>query len=130
MAEQHSTVASLVSEAMDKKGLTIKDLAEKLDITAEHTRRIVRGLYTPNKVALKGICLVLDLPFDETYRIALSERIRKKYGVVADNLEVRPKGLEPIEKSWEFLTKAQQKDVVSMVTSWAANNKKVLHTTK
>lgn len=124
MAVKHTTVGGIIADAMQERGVGIRELAEQLELTYEHTRRIVRGEYTPNKFTLKPICDFLGLNFDEAWQTGLGERIRKKYGVVADSLTPKSKGLEPIEKVWEDLTKEQQHDAVGMITAWAKNNRK------
>jgi hypothetical protein len=57
-------------------------LAEELDATYEHVRKIVRGIGFPSKRMLKDICSALDLNFEEMNRLAVSDRIEKKYGSV------------------------------------------------
>lgn len=122
MAEIFTTIASMVDNAMQQKGLTIRDLSEELDLSSEHTRRIVRGEATPSKFVLKPLCNILGLDYAKAEQIATGERIRKKYGVAADSLSPRVEGIENVEKVWGKLSKSQQDDALAMMEGWAKNN--------
>lgn len=120
-----TVIGQMIADKMEEKGLSIKDLAVKLDITYEHVRRIVRGEGVPAKYSLRAICEILGISFREAERVATADKVRKKYG--ASYLEVQGKkpSLEPLERIWEALTNDQQKDIIVMAQGWVKRNKAV-----
>lgn len=121
--EHFASVAELVADAMEQRGLTIRDLAIKLGLTYEHIRRVVRGEAIPSKFILKPMCDELGIAFDEVDQIATGEKIRKKYGAIPVDLTPRDPDLSVIEKLWRQLSKGHRKDALSMMQTWAKSDR-------
>jgi ribosome-binding protein aMBF1 (putative translation factor) len=116
-------LGEMVTEAMNAQGVSIRSLAESLDITYEHARRISRGEAVPSKFILKAVCSLLELDYKELERLATQDKIRKKYGEVSLVLAGKDPTLEPIERAWPKLTDDQKKDAITMITAWAKRNR-------
>lgn len=122
--KQNTRVGEMISDAMAKKGWSIKDLSDALEITYEHVRRIVKGEGVPSKPMLKLICQNLDINFtDEVYKSLTADQIEKRYGKVPAELSGKNPELDPIERAWSSLTSDQKHDVIGMVQMWSRRNK-------
>ena len=111
-------LSKIISDRMDERGVTINQLAEKLDIVYEHTRRIVRGIVVPSKFVLKAICEELKLPYKELLDMAKEAKMMDEYGDVALKLAGKKPSMQPLERIWDDLTTEQQKDIISMAQGW------------
>ena len=121
--ESLSLIGEMVRAAMDEQGVSIKDLARKIDTTYEHTRRIVKGEGVPSKYVLKLICQELGIPYKEAERAATADRIKKRFGDIPLELSGKNPELEPIAHAWNHLSEDQKKDATSMIVTWAKRNK-------
>jgi transcriptional regulator with XRE-family HTH domain len=117
-------IGKLVSDRMEDRGLSIRDLAAKLDITYEHVRRITRGEGVPSKFVLKAVCEALGLNFKEAEKLATADRIQKKYGDVPLELAGKEPELEPLERVWSELSEEQKRNILSMAQAWARSNRR------
>jgi hypothetical protein len=122
--EEFTSVAEILSHAMKEQGVAIRDLAIKLGITYEHTRRVVGGDSIPTKWILKPICEELGLNFEALDKLATGEKIRKKYGVIPDDVLARDPSFVAVEKLWKQLNETQRHDMISMMQGLARGNRK------
>jgi len=121
--ETPTQLGSFLSSAMHERGLSIKDVAITLGITYEHIRRIVRGESVPSKLTLKAMCELVGADLSEAAKLATADRIRKKYGTVPIEIAGKKPSLEPMERVWDFLTKNQQQDLITMAQALAQRNR-------
>lgn len=121
-------LGKVISSALEESGMSINDLAMKLDITYEHARRIVSGSNAPGPYLLPLVCKVLSIDLGDARRIISSikqNRIKKKYGEpLAEPQPIRDTpqkktGMEPIARVWELLTPEQRQDVIAIAQSLA-----------
>ena len=123
LEQTNTRIGQLLVDTMNEQGLEIKDLAEKLDITYEHARRLVRGEGLPSRFVLKMICDGMGLNYKLAEKLATANKIEKKYGSVPMEIAGKKPTLEPIERVWDTLTLQQQEDATSMILGWAKRNK-------
>lgn len=121
--KEHESLSEWVDTAMQNQGLGIRDVAEKLDLTYEHVRRIVRGEAIPSRYILKPLCELLGLNYEDVETLAMAERIRKKYGAIQVDILPRNAAFEPVEKVWNKLNDKQRRDALTMMQGWAKNNR-------
>jgi transcriptional regulator with XRE-family HTH domain len=121
--EPKTLIAELISSKMEEQGKTMKDLAEKFDITYEHVRRIVRGEGIPSKYVLKLFAEELGIPYKELEKTAVHDKIKKKYGSIPAELAGRNPALEPIERVWPKLSVDQQATLIDMANSFSKRNR-------
>jgi len=69
---------------------SIKDLSDMMDMSYEHTRRLVNGDNLPSKIALKTLVSLLKLDKEEAEKVWLADNLRKKYGGIPAELAGRP----------------------------------------
>jgi transcriptional regulator with XRE-family HTH domain len=116
-------VGQFISNAMQQKGVSIRDLAEGIDVTYEHVRRIVKGAAVPSKFILKLIADNLKLNSKELDRYATADRITKKFGSIPVELSGKNPELTPVEHVWGELTEDQKSAAVNMLQGWARLNR-------
>src|SRR5262249_27230983 len=111
----------LVQEGMERCGFTIKDISDKVEITYEHARRIVRGEALPSKYVIKLIGEALGIEYDTLIKAALADRLRRKYGAAAVEQAASrlPSGLEELARLWDDLTEENRRDLTAMARAWA-----------
>jgi transcriptional regulator with XRE-family HTH domain len=122
-AFNNTLIGEMISDRMQKLGLSIRDVSGNVDMTYEHVRRIVRGEALPSRFVLKPMCEYLGLNYKEADKLANADRIRKKFGTIPLELAGKNPELEPIEKVWNKLTEQQKRDAISMIQGWARNNR-------
>lgn len=115
-------LSELLAQTMEEQGVSIRDLSERLGITYEHIRRLVRGEGVPSRFVLKMICDELKMDFHESEKLATADKIRKKYGTIPLELSGKKPGMESIERAWDKLTPTQQIDATTMIVGWAKRN--------
>jgi transcriptional regulator with XRE-family HTH domain len=116
-------LAELLTSKMEEQGMTMNELAEKLDVTYEHVRRIVRGEGIPSKYVLKLIAEVFKFKYHDLEKIAVSDKIKKKYGSIPAELAGKDPTLEPLEKLWFKLHEEQRAALIDMASSFARRNR-------
>jgi transcriptional regulator with XRE-family HTH domain len=115
----------MVSAKMEEMGISIKDLAYKVETTYEHIRRLVRGESVPSKHLLKPIAAVLGLEYRELSKVANADRIHKVYGDVPLELAGKDPSMYPLEQVWRFLTEEHQRDIIVMAQTFAKLDRQV-----
>jgi len=120
-----SQISDVISSAMESKGLSIRKLAEKLDVVYETVRGFVNGNTIPSRPMVKVLANVLDKDVDELERLAVSDRIRLKYGKIPMEIAGKNPELEPIERVWKLLSDEHKEDVIAMIQTYARRDKKV-----
>lgn len=111
-------LAEMIKEQMQDRGVTIIDLAKKLDLSYEHARRIVRGMI-PSRFVLKAICEELKLPYKQVLDLANADKITEKYGELPAVMAGKKPSMEPLERVWDDISEDQQKDIIAMAQGWA-----------
>jgi transcriptional regulator with XRE-family HTH domain len=109
----------VLREQMEAKNISIKDLADKIETTYEHTRSIIRGNVVPSKHMLPLFAKVLGLNIKELEKLAVADKIRRKYGKIPLELSGKNPELEPIERAWEKLSESHKQDIIAMVQTYA-----------
>lgn len=109
--------------AMDAKGVSAKELAERVRITYEHVRKLIRGDAYPSKALLTLICQTLDWDLDRATQLAHTDKIERKFGGVPALLAGKNPELRDIERHWEYLTTEQKETVTLLVAALADRNR-------
>src|SRR5579884_3289142 len=122
IVDSRAALGTRIDAAMQERGVSIRDLARKLEITYEHARRLARGEAVPSSYLLKAVCAYLKLPYEELQNIATSDRIRKKYGTLPLELTGKNPELDPIERAWPYLTDDQKKTLITLAQALVQQN--------
>lgn len=125
-SEPPTDLSEIIAKRMGELGITINELAQLVDISYEHARRIVNVGGVPARPVLRLISRELNLDFHELDKMAAAANITKKYGSIPLELSGKNPELEPIERAWQHLTDQQKQDAIAMVKGWAKRNKGLL----
>ncbi len=116
--------AQALAGRMNERDLSVRHLAERTGLTYEHIRKLVKGAAFPSKLALREICRVLDLAFEDMQPLVVADRIEKKYGGIPHALAGKHPELSLLARWWDLLT-AEQKDMFRIqIRSVAESNQK------
>ncbi len=101
-------LAQMLAERMNELDLTIRQVAERTGLTYEHIRKLVKGAASPSKLALHEICRALELDAEETEKLAVADRIERKYGGIPHALVGKHPELSLLAPWWDLLTEEQK----------------------
>jgi transcriptional regulator with XRE-family HTH domain len=113
-----------LTAALEKKGWTVMKLAEELDATYEHVRKIVRGLGFPSKRMLRDICGMLDLNFEQMNKLAIADRIEKRYGTIPTELAGKNPRFTKVERLLPNLTEDQFQILLAQLEGFDRSNRR------
>jgi transcriptional regulator with XRE-family HTH domain len=117
--------AVAVNNKLEQKGWSVLRLAQKLDATYEHVRKIAKGLTFPSKLFLKEICRVLGLDFDEMIKLVVADKIEKRYGDIPVELAGKTPRFTKIERLLPALTEEQFQTVVGILQDMDRRNRRL-----
>ena len=122
-SDKEQTLSQLIKGAMTALDLSLRDLAQRLDVTYEHTRKIVNGDQIPPPRLCKDIVRVLGLDPAHVETLAKAAKMRRTFGFVPDSMLIEDKELEALTRFWSTLTENRKRDVVAVARMWARGNK-------
>jgi hypothetical protein len=97
-------------------GISIRDVAQKVDVTYEQVRRIVNCGCKPSNTLLQLLCQLLDLDYPAMSKLMNEDIVEFKYGVT-------PAAPGPLAEIWDDLTPVQQEDLLLLAKSWVKRNR-------
>lgn len=109
--------------AMDAKGFSAKQLADRVKITYEHVRKLIRGDAYPSKSLLTVICQELGWDAERATELAHTDKIERKFGGVPAMLAGKNPELSDIERNWEYLNYDQRNTVKVLISALADRNR-------
>jgi|SRR6185437_548522 len=125
--------AYLLKYDLEKRGLPLKQFAEKAKITYEHARKLVRGEAFPSSALLKRIGDVLELGRERRHHFEVSisiDKIERKYfNVIPMLLRLDRAGAEfarELAPDWNDLTDEQQNFFRDQIRLAAESNRRRL----
>jgi len=121
--EPKGEFAQELVKLMNEHGLTIREVAEKADVTYESVRRLVHGIAFPSNMMLKTLCPIVGMEYNRAKQLATADKIVQKYGSVAHVLAGKNPELAEIERAWPTLEEGQKQDVIATVLAMARRNR-------
>jgi len=122
--EPHGRFGMLFASAVQKKGVSLRDLAAKLDFAYEHMRKLWLGHSAPSKLLLKALCRELDMNFEQAEKAATADRMERKYGKAAFGVLGRDPRLADIEDLLPQMTKPEWDMFVSQMRGFVQQKRK------
>lgn len=120
--EPEGRFARALVERMNQLDLTIRQLAERSGLTYEHIRKLAKGEAFPSRLALRQLCLLLRLEAGEMERLAVADRLEKKYGGIPHALAGKHPELSLLARWWDRLTEEQKTSFRIQIKSVAESN--------
>jgi hypothetical protein len=116
-------VASEVQKKLEEKDWSILRLSKELDASYEHTRKIVHGLAFPSKRMLRDICHILGLDFKRMEKLAVADRIERRYGGIPLELAGKNPRFIQVERILPHLSDEQFQNVLAMLQDMDRRNR-------
>ena len=120
--------AEIMKRAMEKQGLSIRDVAAKVDVVYEHIANMLRpgSKSIPPERLRTDIARVLKIDKHELTTAGVADAIEKKKwtSFVMEMAKKNPE-LEPIERDWPKLSKEHKADIIAMVQTFAKRDSAV-----
>ncbi|HUQ92893.1 MAG TPA: helix-turn-helix transcriptional regulator [Bryobacteraceae bacterium] len=117
-------VGEAIAAKMEKVGMSILDLAVKVDTSYEHARRVVKGEAPPSDRLCRDISRVLEIPMETLSELMEQDRIRLRYGgVLPESITGKKPDMEPLERVWDDLKPAQKENLVALAASMVRQNR-------
>lgn len=105
--------------------LGIKELADMIDTSYEHARRMVRGALVPSKFVIRAIAQSFKVNPEELEAVAKTDKFKREYGdgtpTPIFNAEVAP-----FAKSWHMLRDDQRAALLRQLKGYLNDNLKIM----
>ena len=121
---QGNRLAFELARLIEARHLTVKELAEQVDLSYEQTRRLVNGAALPSREALERICKILGADLKEMTTLLFAEKSQRVYGTdVVSEMTGKDPELAPIEASWPHLDSEQRAILIDIAEGMASRNR-------
>jgi transcriptional regulator with XRE-family HTH domain len=120
---EQTQLGQYLSDAMARAGLSIKELAERCDVSYEYIRRLVRGEGLPSKHMLRVIAAEVGADRKEVERLLVADSIRRDYGKVPLEISGKNPDAELFERHISELTPDQREALEAMLMMFVKQNR-------
>ena len=73
---------AMFAQAIQKKGLTLRALAEKTDYSYEQMRKLYLGTSAPSPLLVKELSKILGIKVEDAQQAATQDRMERRYGQI------------------------------------------------
>jgi transcriptional regulator with XRE-family HTH domain len=94
--ESKGRFAAALKGAVEKSGMSLADLAQKLDLSYEHVRKLVAGLAYPSMSLLQILASTLGADRDKLEQLIETDKFHRDYKYLPKSMKQSPE-LEPFE---------------------------------
>lgn len=119
--EPKGRFSSDLKRAVEESGLTLTELAQKVDSTYEHMRKLVAGRAYPSTHLLRAMASTLGADREEWSEMIEADKLFKRYKKLPKFLNTNPK-LEPFEAIINALNQEQIEAMLSMGKTFVRQN--------
>lgn len=105
-----------LAAAVDKKGVSLRELAQRLDVTYEHLRKLIRNEALPSEYLLKDLCKHLGLNLGDMEEAVTRDKMARQYsaGSLSKVMKRNPR-MTRLEPLVSVLSDAEYETVLAMV---------------
>ncbi len=105
-----------LAAAVDKKGVSLRELAELLDVTYEHLRKLIRSEALPSSYLLRDVCKHLGLNLADMEEAVIRDKMAKQYsaGALSKVMKRNPR-MARLEPLVPLLSDAEYETVLAMI---------------
>jgi transcriptional regulator with XRE-family HTH domain len=108
--------------AMERKGVRTKDLADQLGLNPNHVTKMLAGSTFPSPLSLRDICKILGLKLDEMTRVVVVDKISKKHGGIPFEFAGSHPELMRLIPMWDQLKPEQKQMLVGQIEIMVKQN--------
>lgn len=107
---------------LDEKGMSLRDLSDKVGGTYEYSRLLVRGDNLPSAFYLRALSSVLKVDFDDLDAIVKRDRFNRDFGSMMSTTvpeAALPPDLAQFHRTWPHLNQKQKEMLLQMLAVFA-----------
>ena len=101
----------------------IKELADELQTSYEHVRKMVRGLTVPSHFIVQNLATLFEVDAMELNMMAKQDNFRRKFGSEAPTPIFHPE-VQPFAAAWTLLTEQQKDVLLTTLKDFLSKNRK------
>lgn len=105
--EAKGRFGQLLAQHVQKKGISLRELAVRLDYTYEQMRKLYLGMSQPSKLLVKALCKELSMDLSEAENAITADRMERTYGKSAYTVLGRDPRIADVEDLLPQLSKAE-----------------------
>ena len=111
--DTEQSFARLLQKLMDAHDppMGITDLADSIQLSYEHARRLVRGIVVPTRFIAMALAAFFKANFSELEAVAKADAYNRKYGQKADASIFNPE-VAPFSAAWPMLDDSVKADLL------------------
>lgn len=121
--EAKGRFGQLLAAAVQKKGISLRDLAIRFDYSYEQMRKIWQGR-SPSNLLLKAICKELEIDPKKAEEAVTADRMQRRYGKSAYNVLGRDPRIADVEDLLPQLTKQEWDMFVAQIRGYVQQKRK------
>ncbi len=103
----------------------IQELADAVQVSYEHTRKMVRGLSVPSKFVIRALAEIFKIDASELEAVAKTDQFHRKYGEDSPTPIFNPE-VAPFATAWTMLTEAQKTFLLTHLKTFVSKNAKAV----
>jgi transcriptional regulator with XRE-family HTH domain len=116
--EAKGRFGQLLATHVQKKGISLRELAVRLDYTYEQMRKLWLGTSQPSKLLVKALCKELGIDVAEAEKAVTADRMERSFGKNAYTVLGRDPRLGDIEDLLPHLSKPEWDMFVSQIRGY------------
>jgi transcriptional regulator with XRE-family HTH domain len=105
---------TMFAQAIQRKGLTLRALAEKLDYSYEQMRKLYLGTSAPSPLLAKELSKILGMNAEEAQQAATQDRMQRRYGKQGLKALGRDPRLAELDAVGAMLSDAELQTVITV----------------
>jgi hypothetical protein len=123
VTKKPETFADRLQRLMDEHDppLGIKELADMLDTSYEHARKMVRGLTVPSHFIVGAIAQLFGVDASELNEVAKLDSFHRKFGEGTPT-PVFNSEVAPFASAWSVLTEGQKTQLLTLLKQFVSAN--------
>ena len=114
----------MLAQAVDRNGVSLRSLAEKLDYSYEQLRKLVRGESLPGEELRKQLCRLLDINPIRAEEAIAADKMEKRYGPAGLRVRKLSPRIARLEELIELLTDEQFESALAMIRGLVHSGRK------
>lgn len=105
--EAHGRFGLMFADAVQNKGVSLREIAAKVEMTYEQIRKCYLGTSSPSPLLTKELCKMLGMDLKLAQEAVNSDRMERKFGTTAFSMQGRDPRLSDIEPMLPQLSKQE-----------------------
>ena len=115
---------TIFSQAIQKKGLSLRALAEKTEYSYEQMRKLYLGTSAPSPLLVKELSKILGMKIEDAQQAATQDRMERRYGKPGLKALGRDPRLATLDAAASVLTDAELATLVAVAQGMAKARKR------